>query len=603
MFNIFKRKVQKNKDKQLTEIQKFENTNPVHELFNQNGLEIESHHIKHSNRYSRSYYLTQLPNEVSSQDIIKAFDLSEKNIFGEFTYFIKLFIKPVDSLLLYKTIQTTKMNIIDQVKTPIIGGSEIEARNKVDNIEDIEEQVAKGQSLTDVTVCLTIFGDSESHIHQIDKQIQSKLRQKKWIFSIPLFGQKEALLNSMPIPTKNGLPLKALTQPLSLLFLPTSTRLSGLLPIGHDCYRKNVYFFDCFIGDRTHSIGVTGDNGGGKSAFCKKFFEELGLFGVQRWYIDPEGECSKMAKAIGARVVSVNRASGINIIDFNEYAINDFDDEDKLKFNPKADHINWLTDFMLAFPVFDTSLRDNRTPLLNCLSEFYNQEGSIRSNRNMQKLCDFLRNHELTLSIWSKCWEGIKNFSSDEVDNATYGGYFSTIEEFDLNDDMAILDISGNENELVRSALGYALLYKSFEKMLPKDRYRAMFIDELHMFLKFPGFKDLLTQYVKRCRKYNGFFVLLTQELNDYKKYDAIGISKQFGFQVIFSQESISDDVLRVDEQDSIQIRTLPVGTCVIWQKKNSTMDKVKIHLRPYQQLYCAKDNSQDLSLNMFNCY
>lgn len=139
--------------------------------------------------------------------------------------------------------------------------------------------------------------------------------------------------------------------------------------------------------------------------------------------------------------------------------------------------------------------------------------------------------------------------------------------------------------------------------MLPRDKYRALFIDELHMFLKFPGFRDLLTQYVKRCRKYNGFFVLITQEINDYAKFDSISISKQLGFQCIFAQEDINPEVLKVSDYDLNAIRVMEVGTCMFWAKKSNTMDRVKIHLRQYQKDYCAKDNSQDLSIDMFRRY
>jgi AAA-like domain len=599
MFHIFN----KQKREIVSKTIEFENLYPVEKLYNQNGLAIEYTMIKHSNKYTRTYYLTQFPPEVTSEDIVKAFDLTDKRTFNNFDFYIKVNIKMLDNALLSRTIKTTKINISEQVKAPIIGGSEIEAKNQVNNIEEIEDLVAKGQDLTDAVVALTVIGESEQHLNEIDKHIQSKLRQKKWIFALPFGDQKDAFINSLPIPTKGGLNQKVLSQPLSMLFLPTSTRTSGLLPIGYDTYKKNLFFFDCFQGDRTHSMSVTGDNGGGKSAFCKKFFEELGLFGVQRWYVDPEGECSKMAKAIGAKVISVNRASGINIIDFNENIKDLFDQEDKEKYDPKNDHINWLTDFLLTFPVFDNSLRNNRTPLLNCLSDFYNHFGSDRKARNMDQLCEFLRNHPKSKNEWKLCWLGIKNFSSNEIDAATYAGYFSTKEPFDFGHDACILDISGNENEQIRSALGYALIYKSFEMMLPKDKYRALFIDELHMFLKFTGFKDLLTQYVKRCRKYNGFFVLLTQELNDYAKYDAIAISKQLGFQFIFAQEGVNEDVLKINPYDMSAIRVLPIGTCMIWQKKANVMDRVKIHLRDYQLEYCAKDNSQDLSLDMARRY
>jgi hypothetical protein len=596
-------KFYKTKKDSIIKIDKFNSQYPVEKLYEQNGMKIESTYIEQSNRISKSYYLVGLPNVTNVHDVIAAFDLTDKIDIKNFQFFLKLNIKLGDDNLLFKTIKTTKMNITEQVKVPIVGGSEIEAKSIVDNIEEVEDFVAKGQELIDTAMVLTIFAYSKEHLNDIDKHIQSKLRQKKWIFASPVFDQKNTFLNSLPIPTNNPSTLKVLSQPLSILLLPTSTRNGGLLPIGYNEYKKNLYFFDVFKGDRTQSISVTGDNGGGKSAFCKKLFEELGLFGVQRWYIDPEGECTKLAKAIGSEVIQVNRANGINIVDYNERIQELFDSEDRAKYNPQADHINWLADFMLNFPVFDDSLIKNRTPLLVCLSSFYNEVGIVQERRNMDELCDYLRTHPKINNEWKECWQGIKNFSSATDDHATYGGYFGSKQKFSLDADSTILDISGNENEIVRSALGYALLYKTFEMMLPKDRYRCLFIDELHMFMKFKGFTDLLTQYAKRCRKYNGFYTLITQELNDYIKYDALSISKQIGFQFIFAQEDIKKGIINVSEYDAKSIRSMTVGTCMIWQKKENNMEKIKIHLRPHQVQYSAKDSSKDLSIDMFRKY
>jgi type IV secretory pathway VirB4 component len=598
MLKIFKKKkeeFEKNSD--------FETKYPIQKLFEQNGMKVESTYIEQSNRISKSYYLVALPNVSTVNDVISAFDLTDKIDINNFQFTLKLNVKIVDDNLLFKTIKTTKMNITEQVKVPLVGGSEVEAKTIVDNIENIEEQVAHGQELCDTAMVLTVFANSKLHLDDIDKHIQSRLRQKKWIFACPSFDQKNAFLNSLPIPSNNPTTIKVLSKPLSILLLPTSTRNGGLLPIGYNEYKKNLYFFDVFKGDRTHSISVTGDNGGGKSAFCKKLFEELGLFGVQRWYIDPEGECAKMAKHIGSEVIQVNRSKGINIIDFNDNIKELFDDEDKQKYNPQSDHINWLADFMLNFPVFDQEIIKNRTPLLSCLSTFYNSVGKDKSKRNMEELCNFLRTNPKIQNEWKNCWLGIKNFSNLESDHATYGGYFSTKDEFRLDSDSTILDISGNENEIVRSALGYALLYKTFEMMLPKDRYRCLFIDELHMFMKFKGFTDLLTQYAKRCRKYNGFYTLITQELNDYIKYDALSISKQIGFQMIFAQEDINQGVIKISSTEAKEIRALNVGTCMVWQKKELTLEKVKIYLRGYQKSYSAKDASKELSIDMFRKY
>jgi hypothetical protein len=86
-------------------------------------------------------------------------------------------------------------------------------------------------------------------------------------------------------------------------------------------------------------------------------------------------------------------------------------------------------------------------------------------------------------------------------------------------------------------------------------------------------------------------------------KYDALSISKQIGFQMIFAQEDINQGVIKISSTEAKEIRALNVGTCMVWQKKELTLEKVKIYLRDYQKSYSAKDASKELSIDMFRKY
>lgn len=167
----------------------------------------------------------------------------------------------------------------------MLAKSETQAKAEISEIISIEEKIADGQEVNDAVFVLTIFTNSETDLKMADNQIQSKLKNRKWSFNTPFADQKNTFTNSLPVPMRGGHKLKILSEPMSMLFIPTNTRESGVLPIGYDNYRNNIYFWDIFRGGRAWTITITGKNGSGKSAEAKVLFEQLGLLGVQRYLI------------------------------------------------------------------------------------------------------------------------------------------------------------------------------------------------------------------------------------------------------------------------------------------------------------------------------
>ncbi len=580
------------KKKLDTEILDWENKFPVQELFSQNGLVIEADHIKHSNKYSKTYVLTSLPKFLNVNGVIKMFQLNDKTLLSKpFDFYIKLNISIKSSnVLIDQQFKAIESGIEVESSIPLVGTSAIKAGKEQENIDQIQQKIANGQELTDTSMFLTIFADSYEDLLEVDKHIQTRFKMRKWSFQAPVAEQKNSFINSLPLPSNNQDKLKILSEPLTTLLLPTSSRSHGVLPLGYDLNRGNVYLWDTFRDGRGHSCTVTGKNGSGKSAFCKKMFEDLGMLGIQRFYIDPEGECDDLAKTIGAKVEHINAFKGINIVDYNESIIDLFDDEDKAKYSPLKDHINWLTEVLLRFKVWPEEFHQDRSRIYQALTDFYNSKGLEKKNRNMRVLCDFIKVNDDKYKIWSYMF----NFSKE----GTKGEIFANEEDFNLDDDAIIFNTSGNEQPEIRKILGYILLYKTFEKILTKDRYRCLVIDELHMFIEFEGFRNLLIQYIKRARKYNGFYILITQEINDFLKHDCKSILEQSGFDFIFKQSEIESKVIQLSDQLRREIVEMPIGTCIIHQMDKTYTEKVKIHLRDYQFEYSKKKNNQNLSFD-----
>ena len=600
---MFKKIFKKNRQKvQEVEIlnklsREFETKYPVAGLYSQNGITFETEFVKHSNQYSKSYYLTGMPKYLEPKQILDTFELNNKTLLDfEFNFTLKLAIENDKGAGTSRKIEMAKSAI--QVETQalkMLAKSETRANAEISEIVAIEEKIADGQEVSDVVFVLTIFTNSEMDLKMADNQIQSKLKNKKWSFKAPFADQKNTFTNSLPVPTKGGHKLKILSEPMSMLFIPTNTRESGVLPIGYDNYRNNIYFWDIFRGGRAWTITITGKNGSGKSAEAKVLFEQLGLLGVQRYFIDPEGETLLLAEKIGARVEYVNQEKGINIVYFDESIVDYFDEEDRKQFDPKKDHILFMTEFFLKFPVVDKDLKENRSPMYLAFNDFYNGIGQDKAKRNIDELVQFIKENDAKYGIY----KSMANFGY----GGQYYNYVANKEEFGLEEDAVIFVTKGVPNEGVRSALGTALLLKVWEKMIRADRYRGLFIDELLMYIKDPYFRDLLIQYVSRGRKYNAFFVLITQELKHFKDNNALSILEQSGFDLIFQQKDIDSEIIDLTKKQKEEIQKLTTGTCNIHVLGRDYLDQVSIHLRDYQMEYCKKRGTQDLSMDLMKRY
>ena len=200
---FFSRNTKKNKKTNNSSINLTE-LYPINKLYNQNNLIIELNYIKHSTKYSCSYYLIDFPSQTNLENITKTFDLntSNKSLKG-FEYTLKLIIKDDPDILLDKKIKTIKFNLLEQARLPFLGGSEVIAKSKVDNIEEIEKKLAKGLKLNNFSFVLTVFTKNLEDLNTVEQHIQSKLRQKDWLFVTPLGDQKATFTNSLPIPSNN----------------------------------------------------------------------------------------------------------------------------------------------------------------------------------------------------------------------------------------------------------------------------------------------------------------------------------------------------------------------------------------------------------------
>lgn len=587
----------KNRKEKKLKQEALNNKYPVNDKYYQNGVIARPKYVELSNKVSKTYYLNKYGQNISYDEITKAFDL---NLTGagskKFDYTIKYSIRDSQDLGIKRKINSVKRAIADQATTPILGLSTIEAGQRIKELEKAEAKMGEGDKMLNLVIVITIFADSLEELNLIDRSFQTQMEHKDWDFFAPFDGQKNAFGNSLPLPTIGGHSVKILASDLSRLLLPTSTRMSGIIPLGYDMIKKNIYFHDSFEGNRLHPATLTGSNGSGKSALGKATYEMNSLFGACGVYIDPEGECLPLAKELNCPFIELLKG-GLNIAYYNDKITQFLDSEDYSLYNPVTEHVNWLINVLLRFSVWNEDIRKDKSDLNYILKCFYDDKnyGGKIENRNMRMLCEYVEKYDTTKE--KMIWKGLKNFSVKE--GGLYSNYFSTEEEFDFDKDFLIFSLQKIEDEELRKTYGYILLYKTFQSMIKKTKYRYVFIDELHLFLQYEGFKDLLIQYLKRCRKYNGCYYLITQELDDFRKYNALSILKEVSYNFIFNQIGIHPETYKLDQKVLDEIANLKVGQCIINKKGDSSYQKIKVYLKPYQLEYCKKEDAGTIKIDL----
>lgn len=332
-----------------------------------------------------------------------------------------------------------------------------------------------------------------------------------------------------------------------------STTAAALYPFGYSSRldakgmylgitkRGGAFFLDLLRRDKgatNSNFTIIGDSGQGKSTLMKKIIENLTLFGVSCFTLDPENEYGTLFRNLGGTVYkAIDGQSRINPFDVRWLyrADDELDDDDvmgKALQNKSMffQHLSWLKDFFrVLFPGLDDL---DAQALMVLVQEVYAAKGiDAQSEFQMLQAVDYPTMSEVYEYIETYDCSTNRLISEDIIRRLLlrlrecYDGALSLIFNGHTNiknADMICFELAelleGSKDRT--QAVLFNITTWIWTQIMKRDRKIAFNLDELYLFLQNPIMVKYISSFVKRVRKYGSLMGIATQQLADCLRPD-----------------------------------------------------------------------------------
>lgn len=406
-------------------------------------------------------------------------------------------------------------------------------------IRDFYAEIARNQNKTYyVNIFIEIYGKTKEQLSEKEHKVRELLAGVNTTYDVLRLEQKDAFLSVSPLGSDhfladaNNMPSKTAA---ALFPFSTSFCLDAHgLPLGMT-EDGGLFYLD--IQKRSddipsNNVFTAGTSGMGKSYLTKKVISMLRMFGVKIYVFDPESEYHDLTRQMRGTID--NCASGrrvINIFEVRRLKTPEDDEspneKDALGYSGSTpmfyQHLSWLQDlFSVLYPKLD----DVYLKALMVLVQDMYQEQGINEDTDFFHLehRDYPTFTELYQFIENRADEPYKMISSEMMKHillyikSAYDGalspLFNGITNIEAEDfiDFDMRDLMQGSEECQRAVLFNISTYL-WNRILLKEGWTMLAIDELHMYLQHPYMRKTLQSMVLRARKYNAMIWCATQQI------------------------------------------------------------------------------------------
>jgi len=460
--------------------------------YNFESIKEQDRCLEISDKFIRIYYLSDLPNYVFATNLFKLVNLPLPMV-------LSYHIKGSNKSAMIKAARQ-RMSVLESIQNEKIKKGKSQDHDVAREIEEvgifINNLVHDYEKCFLVSVYTAIIADTKKELIEYDQKFQDETQDIEFTFNTYSYEQCKAYQSVMPL-NQNKIKEDHLLQTSAVVnILPFLTRNlndpSGIF-FGVSHNNNSLLLIDIFKA-RNANINIFGTSGSGKSVTAKLIMTRLALRGIQNIIIDPEGEYSNLAKALGGQVIKFNRENGIDPFSLN-----------LLNKNEVKDFITVLKQF---FAFFIQPARLDLAKLDKVLMKTY--EGYERPSFN--KFLNTLKKEALI--------DPQINFVDDilQLSEGSLGGLFNNYNKIDLNADIICFDLSNLNTDDKKIPATY-LLGNIINKLIEKgDRRRMIYIDEAHKLLINESTTNFYIDLVKTARKRRAGVVSITQNPEDFKE-------------------------------------------------------------------------------------
>ena len=275
------------------------------------------------NRFGQVMYLDKIANWMNTNFLS---EISETN----FESVITMHIQPILQQDALKLVHNQSVNITAEVMTKQKSlsqdgyGTDMipldlkTAKEQIDGLQD--DLMNRDQRLFYMSMCMAHFGESEDEVKE-HSNIMRNLGAKFMCEIKPLvFQQERGLMSVLPFGRDELFVKKLLTTEALAVFIPFNE--ANVFDKGGFYYGTNSVNKSVIIYNRTQGMNynglVFGSPGSGKSFSAKReMINAIINTNAEVYIIDPEGEYTMIAEALGGTVVKIAPGNGVHINPFD----------------------------------------------------------------------------------------------------------------------------------------------------------------------------------------------------------------------------------------------------------------------------------------------
>lgn len=472
------------------------------------AVKMSANYIQVGETYARTLFVVAYPRYLQANWFSPIINI-------DFPMDISMFIHPVDTAEILKTLRKTTTQVQSQIHIEEQSGKVRDPmlETALNDIEDLRDRLMQGtEKFFRFGLYMTVYGTSVEEIEKRHQEIVSILESQLVYVKPAVLKVEQGYSSTLPLANDElDIANNLNTSPLSTMFPFVSADLSsdeGIL-YGINRHNNSLILFDRFKMENANMV-VFAKSGSGKSYAVKLEIFRSMMIGTNVIVIDPENEYKYLCDTVDGTFIKMSLDSSYHINPFDLPQVGpDEDPEDVIRSNIASligllhimlGNVTPEEDSILDIAIRETYAMRDITPQSNFKSFTSN------SFPTMSDLYSVIRNTEGGESLamrLEKYTEGI------------FAGILNRPTNVQINNQLIVFNIRDLEDQLRPIAM-YLVLQYIWNQMRSELKKRMVVVDEAWVMMQNEDAASFLFGIAKRCRKYYTGLTTITQDIADF---------------------------------------------------------------------------------------
>lgn len=410
------------------------------------------------------------------------------------------------------------------------------------DVEELRDKLQTAQErMFRFGLYLTIYGDSEKELRDIETRLRSVLEAKLVYIKPALYQQKEAFHSCSPYGLDQLLIHNLMnTSPLSSTFPFISFDLSsndGIL-YGVNQHNGSLVLFDRFSLENANFV-IFAKSGSGKSFAVKLEILRYLMLGTDSVVVDPENEYKALSESVGGSFINISLGSPNHINPFDLPDVREGEKPEDVLRNNTINLVGLMRVMLGGLTPEEDAIMDRAITETYAARDITTEsDPSTWSQKipQIEELESVLGGMEGTESLIKR----LRKFTK-----GTYAQFFNQQTNISMDKSLVVFGIRDMEDELRPMAMFIIMRY-IWNKVRSVMKKRILVIDEAWSMMRNEDSASFLYGMCKRARKYWLGVTTITQDVGDFMESNyGQAIITNSSLQFLMKQSSATIDIVK----------------------------------------------------------